>query len=492
MCYSFKNMLTGTALSLLLSVSVVYQVSAQNMNLNNNEVPGSVSLDLDAPDSNGKNLPILDDNPDNNLKPNENSNLITPSAPAAAQRALPEKEKVVNKTTGNDSLAPQPRVSNALLGSEQVAPLGDNNDNQLVQPKISANDLVIPNTSATIDSVVRPEDDPLADIGGESAALTQIDTNLFSKMSTLEKQSALLSLELRREKIKNEIEAIKAQRQQAQLEQQAAEEEKQRKKQEWENEQKKKLLEEEQKVKDLEAKMEGLRQEKIVKAYKEEMLQEKQQWIKNNEKIYQQMAEVEKEREFLLNDFQLKLSNLINLAKKTVIDAQNAKNRHNQDVDALKTKISVLQSRLDAELAEKNKSNPFAQLPAEKQVMLSDVYAIMEVVGKGENLAAKLINKNGDYFLVRKGTTLQTGHVIDEITETYIRGDIDGVKDYLYFTAGGILDSEPVSNAVITKAKMAATQGANGGVGGGAAGGANESLVGTAGIPSLGEGLFVR
>ena len=175
-----------------------------------------------------------------------------------------------------------------------------------------------------------------------------------------------------------------------------------------------------------------------------------------------------------------------------VIDAQNAKNRHNQDVDALKTKISVLQSRLDAELAEKNKSNPFAQLPAEKQVMLSDVYAIMEVVGKGENLAAKLINKNGDYFLVRKGTTLQTGHVIDEITETYIRGDIDGVKDYLYFTAGGILDSEPVSNAVITKAKMAATQGANGGVGGGAAGGANESLVGTAGIPSLGEGLFVR
>ena len=154
--------------------------------------------------------------------------------------------------------------------------------------------------------------------------------------------------------------------------------------------------------------------------------------------------------------------------------------------------FSVLQSRLDAELAEKNKSNPFAQLPAEKQVMLSDVYAIMEVVGKGENLAAKLINKNGDYFLVRKGTTLQTGHVIDEITETYIRGDIDGVKDYLYFTAGGILDSEPVSNAVITKAKMAATQGANGGVGGGAAGGANESLVGTAGIPSLGEGLFVR
>ena len=491
MYYSLKNMLAGTALSLLLSMSAVSQASAQNMNLNNNEVQGSVSLDLDAPDNNEKNLPILDEDPDNALLPQNNNNLITPSAPAMPQKVLPENEPMQNAPIVNDPLAPQPRAANGLLGGEPVAPLGDVN-NQPIQPKKSVNDLVIPNTAATVDDEIRPEDDPLREINGEDSALTQIDTNLFSKMSTLEKQSALLSLELRREKIKNEIEAIKAQRQQAQLEQQAAEEEKQRKKQEWENEQKKKLLEEEQKVKDLEVKMEGLRQEKIVKAYKEEMLQEKQQWIKNNEKIYQQMAEVEKEREFLLNDFQLKLSNLINLAKKTVIDAQNAKNRHNQDVDALKTKISVLQSRLDAELAEKNKSNPFAQLPAEKQVMLSDVYAIMEVVGKGENLAAKLINKNGDYFLVRKGTTLQTGHVIDEITETYIRGDIDGVKDYLYFTAGGILDSEPVSNAVITKAKMAATQGANGGVGGGAASGANDSLVGTAGIPSLGEGLFVR
>ena len=490
MCYSLKNVFAGTALSLLLSMSAVSQASAQNMNLNNNEAAGSVSLDLDAPDNNERNLPILDEEPDDALIPQGNDNLITPSAPAPAPMALPENEPIAGAPIVNDPLAPQPRAAGGLLGGEPAAPLGGS-DNQPIQPQRSVNEMVIPNTSAMVDSEIRPEDDPLREINGEDSALTQIDTNLFSKMSTLEKQSALLSLELRREKIKNEIEAIKAQRQQAQLEQQAAEEEKQRKKQEWENEQKKRLLEEEQKVKDIEAKMEGLRQEKIVKAYKEEMLQEKQQWIKNNEKIYQQMAEVEKEREFLLNDFQLKLSNLINLAKKTVEDAQNAKSRHNQDIDALKTKISVLQSRLNAELAENNKSNPFAQLPTEKQVLLSDVYAIMEVVGKGANLAAKLINKNGDYFLVRKGTTLQTGHVVDEITETYIRGDMNGVKDYLYFTAGGILDSEPVSNAVITKAKMAATKGANGAAGG-ATGGGSESLVGTAGIPSLGEGLFVR
>ena len=121
--------------------------------------------------------------------------------------------------------------------------------------------------------------------------------------------------------------------------------------------------------------------------------------------------------------------------------------------------------------------------------MLNDVYAIMEIVGKGQNLAAKLINKNGDYFMVRKGTTLQTGHVIDEIAETYIRGDLNGQKDYLYFSAGGILDSEPVNNSVITQAKLSNARASTAAAQNSAAG---SSLVGTAGIPSLGEGLFVR
>ena len=51
--------------------------------------------------------------------------------------------------------------------------------------------------------------------------LDQIDNKLFSQMSDLEKQTALLTLELRREKIKNEIAAIKAQRQKAHEEEEA-------------------------------------------------------------------------------------------------------------------------------------------------------------------------------------------------------------------------------------------------------------------------------
>lgn len=499
MSYNLKNILAGTALSLVLSISAADRVAAQ-LPAASGDTPGTVSLDLDNTNAQ-TGLPVLEDNPVND---NAGGQMITPSAPAARMES---DATAANSASGVDPLAPAMEKNepilpendgNAIINDPLQAPATANAAAQLgkgtsASPAPSGNRAVIPNTADTVDSIVRPEDDPLPNMtdmaGDEAGALSQIDTNLFSKMSTLEKQSALLSLELRREKIRNEIEAIKAQRQKALLEQQAAEEEKQRKKQEWENEQKRKLLVEEQKLKELEAQIESLRQEKVLKAYKEEMLVEKQAWIKNNEKIYQAMAEIENDRQFLINDFKMKLSNLRNLAAKAVVDAQNARDRHNRDVESLKTKISVLQSRLDAELAEKNKNNPFAQLPAEKQVMLNDVYAIMEIVGKGQNLAAKLINKNGDYFMVRKGTTLQTGHVIDEIAETYIRGDLNGQKDYLYFSAGGILDSEPVNNSVITQAKLSNARASTAAAQNSAAG---SSLVGTAGIPSLGEGLFVR
>ena len=69
--------------------------------------------------------------------------------------------------------------------------------------------------------------------------------------------------------------------------------------------------------------------------------------------------------------------------------------------------------------------------------------AVMEIRGQGGELIAKLINQDGSPFYVKKGTTLQSGHVIDEITTTYVRAEKAGAKDYLYFAAGGILPLEP-------------------------------------------------
>ena len=57
----------------------------------------------------------------------------------------------------------------------------------------------------------------------------------------------------------------------------------------------------------------------------------------------------------------------------------------------------------------------------------------MEITGQGEELAAKLINTEGDVFMAKVGTTLRNGFTIDEITQTYLSAVKDNAKDVLNF-----------------------------------------------------------
>ncbi len=292
--------------------------------------------------------------------------------------------------------------------------------------------------------------------------LSQVDNDLFNQMSDLEKQTSLLTLELRREKVKNEIAAIKAARQKAIDDLAAQKEEKERKKAEWEAEQQRKLLIEEQKLRELNIEYEKLRQENIINAYKEQMLETSQKWIDNNEKMYAEIMKMEDERDKLVNNYKLKLNYLTQLSAKAAEAAEIAKNNYSRELANMQTQISILKSRLDAEKQARvqvnakpgDKTNPFASLgsaedeEAKKNQKLSDEYAIMEIKGKGDSLAAKLINKGGSTFMVKKGTVLQSGHTVEEITQTYLKADKDGNKDYLYFAAGGVLDREPIKTVL--------------------------------------------
>ena len=217
---------------------------------------------------------------------------------------------------------------------------------------------------------------------------------------------------------------------------------------------------------------------------------EKQEWIKNNAKLYDQISQIEAERDATISDFKMKLSNLKTMSSKAVANAQAARDRYNQAVNSLRSQLSIVQSRLDAELKAKlAKNNPFAVAQDAVQVKLNDVYAIMEIVGKDDNLVAKLINKNGDTFLVKKGTVLQTGHVINDISETFISATLNGVQDYLFFSAGGILDAEPPSGINSQEASTTAKKNA-----GNAQAKAGTPSVGlfSSEVPSLGKGMFVK
>lgn len=288
-----------------------------------------------------------------------------------------------------------------------------------------------------------------------SQLLEDIDDSVFSQMSDLEKQTAVLSLELRREKIKNEIEALKAVRAKAIEEERIREEERKQKLLEKEKEAEKKVYEEKQKLKAMEIEYEKLRQEKLLKAYKNKVLEEYQKWVKNNAAIFAEISAMKKERQEMVNNFKGKFNQLASLGNQATGEAIAVKSAFDKAINEQQTQISILKALLESS----EKANPFAEGGAgngsdtsagadqELDERLSDVYAVMEIRGKGENLTAKLINKEGATFMVKIGTNLQTGHIVDDIQSTFIRADKGGVKDYLYFAAGGILDKEPVVNS---------------------------------------------
>lgn len=400
--------------------------------------------------------------------------LVPENTPAANTQPAPAPQPAANPATANASGLP------AVPASALPA----------AQPEPTSGLLAVPvKTPAAV-----AQTDKFA-----NTVLSKIDNDLFSQMSDIEKQTTLLTLELRREKIRNEIEAIKAQREKAAQERIAEEEEKKRKEIEWQKEQEAKVLREQQILKEKEIELEKLKQRKMLNAYMNQMLAQNQKWIEENTLLHKQMRQVEEDRKKLADDFKTKMDDLVTLSNKVNQAAGTAKSNHDRTVASLTAQNIQLKKRIEADaLAAKNREqNPFATGNGgdgvatsvdEKiaPVNLAKEYAIMEITGKGDKLAARLINKDGESFVVNKGTTLHTGHIIDDITERYIQFDKNGLKDYLY-TAGSAIGVEPEKMegtattsatapkpVIINKQNNQVPQGAE------------------RGLPSLGSGMFVK
>ena len=344
---------------------------------------------------------------------------------------------------------------------------------------------------APVDEVVTVEAE--SDLFGAND-IPEIDDAVFDKMSDLEKQTALLNLELRREKVKNEIEAIKNQRKQALIQEQEKAAEKERLKVEWEKEQERKVLQEQQRLRELDIQFEKERQERLLNAYKNDMLAKNQEWIAHDASLYKKIEGLKDENSKLLDDMRNKLKNIQDNVAAASVKSTEAIEAYQKEIDNLQTKISVLNARIEAQEREMEKKNPFAEGEqgaeasqsieevAIPELKLANMYAVMEIRGQGGELIAKLINQDGTPFYVKKGTSLQSGHVIDEITSTYVRAEKEGLKDYLYFAAGGILPLEqPRSNIKPALPEATATKEQS-----------RPAFATSIGVPGLGTSMIAR
>ena len=353
------------------------------------------------------------------------------------------------------------------------APADDTAEIPLIQPKAAPAPVTAPKPAAAPAIPTPPATtaasggDAAINLFGNSAEEEDFsNSDLFTQMSDLEKRTALLNLELRREKLQNEIEAVKNQRRQA-LQQEKDKIEQQRLKNiEFEKEQEQKVLVEQQKLRDLDIQFETLRQEKLLGSYKNYMLEEVQKWIANNGQFYKQIDELRQSKRDLTANMKAKMKAVQDAARQAQQDYTLKVNGYTKEIKVLRAQINVLRNRIASMEKEQEAmlQNPFANAEPQAQNVtttvsddisaddsvtkepvetdLSKLYAVTEIRGQGGELIAKLINKNGTAFYVKRGTALQTGHVITDITSTFVAAEKDGEKKYLYFSAGGIIPVE--------------------------------------------------
>jgi hypothetical protein len=292
-------------------------------------------------------------------------------------------------------------------------------------------------------------------------------------MSEIEKSTTLLNLELRRERLINEVEAQKAIRQKNADDKKRQEAEAKLK----EFEEKKKaealILTEKQKLLDKEQLFEALKQRKILNAYMNEMLVARQEWLKEKEELYKRINEVEEEKKVLIGMFKERIDKVLEASQKNIQVAELAKANFERVVKNLRTRNEQLRKRVEADakiiknaksnlylksksidelrdrnaqmieienakLLEKNKQEDEKEEVIDTAVeevvieKLNSKYAILGITGTADRMTIELIGLDGQPLSLKVGSLLPTGHTVSEIGSDFAKFTRDGYDDYLY------------------------------------------------------------
>ncbi len=512
MRYSFKNTLCGLAIVIAAGFIAEKAFAQSNITLVDEDIV-PISSDMDFAES--TEISLFGDDADPfmekelitpptsgdvsvNIDTNENEETIQISIDTQED---PFAEEVISLSSPEEeveaiAVSQDMPVAEAVEAVAEIAATPSNADVALAPvEEVAASPLTAGAVGKLFSGGVEEATSPLAN------SLTNIDNEFFSELSDIEKETTYLNLELKKEKLANEIAAVKSVRQKAKEEEEARKEAKERKRIEWENEQERLKIIEEQKLVEAQTAFEKLRQEKVLNEYKATMLASTQKWIKMNADTFKLLTEKKEENKELMVSYKNDVSKLKQEASKIKLTATAAKINFDKVVAEYKNQISILKGRLQQEIlknqereAAKNRKNPFAGANGEElnkvKYQLSNDYAILEIVGMGDELAARIVNNTGRVFMVKVGTTLQNGYTIDEIAETYLSAVKNNEKNYLYFAAGGASEIEPpVSEVAIPS------------MGGGKEADAAPSSTFTRrtsttntsqGIPSLSRGMVIR
>lgn len=468
MSYNLKNkMVVMIAMSLAVVMIMSNAGHAEDVASNEADLNTSLEMQLDAED-NGGNLfedgTVSDEEETGEAAESadttvsEDTNASEDTAEAAEDEKISQPDATEN---AEDDFLDQEDSDDSEISPEDAQGEANTTENQegtAANPEDAASDglfeepLEQPQGEDSAIPEAEAPKSPFESFG--NSILSKVDNDLFNQMSSIEKQNTLLNLELKREELKNKVEALRAARVRAKEEEEARRRTEKEKLKDQEAERNAMVYAEQAKLKQKEIELEKVRQAKVLNEYMNEMLQMNQDWVMKNADLQNQINTLKNDRMVLIKTFEDQISQIqhdtIALQKKAETTIAN----HNRIVSSLNAQINSLNQTISEnedrirKIQESNSANPFANVTAsisdmnDNAIDMSQEYAIMDITGQGDNIVAKIVNKEGTTFIVHKGSMLKGGEIVTSITDRYVSFDNNGVKSFIY-TGGTVLEFEP-------------------------------------------------
>ena len=377
------------------------------------------------------------------LDETENSNADASKTDAAnANEASVQSENDGNATADNAAAEQKSENNDVQLSPNSLDNVSD------ADIRDAQGDIAPGDTPATGDEVPAADapKSPFERFG--NTILSKVDNSLFNQMSNIEKQTTILNLEYKREEVRSRIDALRMQRLKAKQEEAARLKAEEERLKEEETQRKIKELEAQEKLRKAEMELEKVRQARVLNEYMNEMLVVNQKWVEKNAALQNLVKELRDERKTLIEGFEKQITEVRRESGIVLQKAETAKKAHEKTVTSLEQQITSLKKAIlqneetMQQIQNGNAANPFASGIEENAIDMSNEYAIMDITGKGKDIVAKILNKDGTTFIVHVGSMLKGGEVVTAITDNYIAFDNKGAKGYLY-TGGTVREYEP-------------------------------------------------
>ena len=273
--------------------------------------------------------------------------------------------------------------------------------------------------------------------------LGKVSSDIFREMAEMERENSTLMLQLKREQLRSEIDALKTTNRQMLFDEIERREKMTQARLEWE------LAQDLKRQEALERKQRAeIRQKQIEAALKREedrrIQKMKDEEAARIQKEKEEKERLQKQREELRKKYDaaslVRLNNLkpvLMAATRPAKIKRSASSRVPQVLTAtgedLLTKKKAGEA-LTVEIPEEEKEENKAREPA------STLYAVSEIRGTADSLIAKLISKKDKTtFFAKKSTILPTGHTVVDIDKDFVLVQIGKETEMIGFPSAGLL-----------------------------------------------------